>query len=61
MIPTAARFATVKPLTRSFQFQSPVKRVASNFTGWAACFSVFMGWSLAVQVYEEKVNGPDTK
>jgi hypothetical protein len=61
MIPTAARLATVKPLSRTFHFQSPVKRVAVNFAGWAVCFSVFMGWSLGVQLYEEKVNGPKAK
>lgn len=56
MIPTAARLATVKPLSRTFE--SPAKRVAANFVEWSIYFSTFMGWTLGVSCYEEKFHGP---
>lgn len=64
MIPTLARLSTTSVAKYSStqllpHYQQPVKRVALNIVGWAACFSVFMAWPLAVIEYETRVNGPD--
>lgn len=59
MLPTAARLATVRPLTAS-NMHNPLKRVAANFAGWSVAFTLFMGWPLGVIAYENTFHGPDS-